>query len=252
MKLADAPSHTEPSTPTGHDWFDWLSLAITVTAAAVPAWIAITLWRSDRRIATDARREAAIREFTHLLANGDRVLVLFRDFGYFTQTMGPGAEGLFKLISRYMEWDRGDEEREGADPVRIDLSVDVSHAIHRWNADPEYRADLTEVSIANNDMFLVPEDNRIISPATRRRAENEVLERRAMYAEWLRGTRLSPTRIRWRRIWESVWRWKKPLDEPLNPLAELTYLEDDDLEPHDLWMRERSTAESLVAEEENE
>ena len=92
----------------GPNWFDWLSLAVTVLAAVAPAWLAIALWRSDRRDSIRERRAAATREFTTLLSEGDRVLLRFRDFGYFAEAMGPGSGALMSLIHRHLEWD-GDE-----------------------------------------------------------------------------------------------------------------------------------------------
>ncbi|MDT0164468.1 hypothetical protein Q9R32_02725 [Actinotalea sp. AC32] len=237
-------------------WFDWLNLAVTTgvtaVAAAVPAWIAIALWRADRRLSRKERRAAAIREFTHLLAAGDRVLLQFRDLGYFANVMGPGASGLLRLIWRYMDWD-SDEERElGPAPtapitpvapdLRIDLSVDVTHAIGRWNADPAYRADLTEVYLANGEVFPAAEDNRIISPSTRRAAEDAILRDADEYREWLAGTRLAPGRIRRRRLLGRLG-IRPQADEPLNPLALDTYIEDEDVLAGDAWLRERTTAE---------
>src|SRR4051794_35844443 len=104
------------------DWFDWLTLAVTALAAVVPAWLAIALWRSDRRAQMRERREAAIREFTHLLATGDPVLVLFRDYNHFAAAMGRGAAALLALIWQYMEWDR-DEIRSLEEYVK-DQGID--------------------------------------------------------------------------------------------------------------------------------
>lgn len=239
------------------DWFDWLNLAVTTgftaIAAAVPAWIAIALWRADRRTAAKERRAAAIREFTYLLAAGDRVLLRFRDFGFFASVIGPGADGLLGLIWRYMEWD-ADYERDAkpsepgalARPValdlRIDLSVEVTDVIERWSADPSYRADLTEVYLANGEVFPEAEDNRIISPTSRRGAEDAILRRADEFREPLAGTRLAPGRIRRRRLVERVGIVRKPV-EPLNQLARDTHIEDEDLLADDEWLRERTTAE---------
>ncbi|WP_194421208.1 hypothetical protein [Microbacterium abyssi] len=235
------------------DWFDWLSLAVTVLAAVVPAWLAIALWRSDRQSSIRERRSAATREFTHLLATGDPVLVRFRDLGYFAETMGRGSSPLLQLIHRYMEWDR-DEEREEERQVkggeiqksrepRLDLSVDANTAILRWNRDADYRADLTEVVLANGEIFPAEEDNRIISPTTRRAAEDEILSDPREYREWLAGTRLAPGRIRRRRLLERLRFWPTGtvvLTEPLNPAATKDYLDNDEIDG-DEWLRERST-----------
>ncbi|NTW39594.1 MAG: hypothetical protein HGA44_06835 [Cellulomonadaceae bacterium] len=239
---------------TPPDWFDWLTLIVTALAAVVPAWLAIALWRSDRRSSIDARRDAAAREFTHLLATGDRVLVRFRDFDYFASAMGPGAAGLLDLIWRLMEsdadseraWERhvasGPSEEPGVREPRLDLSVDVSDIIARWRREPDYRADLTEVYLANGTTYPAEEDNRIISPGTRREAEDAVLREAHLYGEWLAGTRLAPARIRRRRALAWLGFNKTP-SEPLNPLAQQTWLEEDDLPPGDAWLRDRSTAE---------
>lgn len=238
-------------------WFDWLDLAVTTgvtgLAAAVPAWIAIALWRADRRLSRKERQLVASREFTHLLASGDRVLLRFRDFGYFANALGPGAAGLLGLIWRYMDWDSEQEPGlgqavplagsfPGGPDLRIDLAVDVANAIDRWNGDPAYRADLTEVYLANGEIFPAAEDNRIISPATRRAAESEVLRHADEYREWLAGTRLAPLRVRRRRL---LWRLgiRPDPDEPLNPLAKDTYIADADVLAVDAWLRERTTAE---------
>lgn len=226
------------------DWFDWLSLVITALAAVVPAWLAIALWRLDRRESIRDRREAATREFTHLLAVGDPVLVRFRDFSHFANVMGRGSAGLLALISRYLEWDSDDEPADSpasSREPRIDLSVYVTDAIHRWNDDAAYRADLTEVVLANGHVFPEPEDNRIISPSTRRNAEDVILSDPA-FRVWLVGTRLSPVRIRWRRVCARLTFWKESLGEPLNPLATNTYLEGDEV-AGDEWLRARTTAE---------
>jgi hypothetical protein len=225
------------------DWFDWLSLVITALAAVVPAWLAIALWRLDRRESLRDRRDAATGEFTHLLAVGDPVLVRFRDFSHFANVMGRGATGLLALISRYLEWDTDDESDapEASREPRIDLSVDVTDAIRRWNDDAAYRADLTEVVLANGLVFPEPEDNRIISPSTRRSAE-EVILRDPAFRAWLAGTRLSPVRIRWQRVRARLAFWKQAVDEPLNPLATNTYLEGDEV-AGDEWLRARTTAE---------
>ena len=225
------------------DWFDWLTLVGTVLAAVVPSWLAIALWRSDRKESIRHRRDVAIREFTQLLATGDPVLVRFRDFNHFADAMGPGADALLALTYRYMEWD-GDDERDDAPQherePRIDLSVDVTEAIRRWNADPMYRANLTEVWLANGSLFPEPEDNRIISPTTRRAAEDEIF-RKPAYRPWLIGTRLAPSRIRWSRLLARLTIRQPALVEPLNPLATQTYLEEDEL-AGDEWLRQRTTA----------
>ncbi|NPC42941.1 hypothetical protein [Nocardioides sp. zg-1230] len=226
------------------DWFDWLNLVVTVLASLVPASLAIALWRSDRNESIRGRRDAATREFVHLLAVGDPVLVRFRDFTHFADVMGRGAIGLLLLISRYMEWDRDYEEPdESGRPrePRIDLSVDVTDAIRRWNMDPAYRADLTEAALANGEVYPEPEDNRIISPSTRRAAEDKILKDPA-YRVWLAGTRLAPARIRWRRMRDRLARRKHSPNEPLNPLATKTYLEDEEI-GGDHWLRERTTAD---------
>ena len=219
-------------------------------AAVAPAWLAIALWRSDRRDSIRERRAAATREFTTLLSEGDRVLLRFRDFGYFAEAMGPGSGALMSLIHRHLEWD-GDEEREDEQRAkaanvpwqrepRLDLSVEVSAAISRWMHDPAFRADLTEVVLANGEVFIAEEDNRIISPSTRREAEDEILRDPREYREWLAGTRLAPDRIRARRRRERVrWRVSVP-DEPLNPLATKDYLGNDEIDGDD-WLRERTT-----------
>lgn len=141
------------------DWFDWLSLVVTVLASLVPAWLAIALWRSDRNASIRDRREAASKEFTHLLAVGDPALVRFRDFDRFADAMGSGSAGLLALINQYMEWDSDDEPSDTPHHprnMRIDLSVDVTEAIRRWTMDAAYRADLTEVAIANRQVFPMP------------------------------------------------------------------------------------------------
>ena len=236
------------------DWFDWLTLIVTALAAVVPAWLAIALWRSDRRASTDARRDAATREFTHLLATGDPVLVRFRDYNHFASAMGPGAAGLLNLIWGLMESDAEDERSweqhvasgTSPEPVvrepRLDLSVDVGDTIARWRRDPSYRADLTEVYLANGTTFPAEEDNRIVSPGTRRGAEDAVLREARLYGEWLAGTRLAPAQIRRRRALAWLGFSKTP-SEPLNPLAQQTWLEEDDLPPGDAWLRARTTAE---------
>lgn len=235
------------------DWFDWLTLVVATLAAVVPAGLAIALWRSDRKASTRERQEAATREFTHLLATGDRVLVRFRDFGYFADAMGPGAIALLNLIDRYMEWDSEDEremERDAdsggsmsakAHEPRLDLSVDVNNAIARWNADSGYRADLTEIYLANESVFPEAEDNRIISPTTRRAAEDEILRNFRRYDAWLAGTRLAPSQIRWRRLLDRLSIRRRPLAEPLNSLAANDYLEEEELSG-DEWLRARTRA----------
>lgn len=228
------------------DWFDWLSLVVTVLAAVVPAWLAIALWRSDRKASIQARREVATREFTHLLAIGDRVLIRYRDFGYFADAMGQGSAALLALINRYLEWDLDEELRAERDSSvtlkpRLDLSVDVDSVIARWNKDPDFRADLTEVLLANECIFPAPEDNRIISPTTRRAAEDEILNDRRKYHEWLTGTRLAPGRIRWRRLSNRLRVRQGSLADPLNPLATKDYLEEEEL-AGDEWLRGRTTA----------
>lgn len=247
----------------GPDWFDWLTLVVTVLAAVVPAWLAIALWRSDRRAGIRERRAAAVREFTHLLATGDPVLVMFRDFNHFAAEMGQGASPLLDLIWCFMEWDRDDvrslKESSGGQRIdslhtptpepRIDLSVQVSHAISRWIQDPQYRADLTEVYLANGHVFPAEEDNRIISPTTRRAAESGVLKEARAYREWLAGTRLSPGRVRLRRLFGWLRFWAGAPPEPLNPLATETFLEEDDL-LDDAWLRARTTAPLAVDDEE--
>lgn len=225
------------------DWFDWLTLTVTVLAGVVPAWLAIALWRLDRRESGRDRRETATREFTQLLAVGDPVLVRFRDFNHFADAMGRGSIGLLALIYQYMEWDRDDEHADTTGhrrEPRIDLSVDVTEAIRRWNHDGAYRADLTEVALANGRAFPESEDNRIISPSSRREAETKILSDPAFRA-WLRGTRLSPPRIRWRRVCARLDFRKRSVAEPLNPLATNTYLEDDEVAGDD-WLRARTTA----------
>ncbi len=157
--------------------------------------------------------------------------------------MGPGSAALLGLINQYLEWDRDDEMNAAPQlprEPRIDLSVDVTDAIRRWNLDPRYRADLTEVWLANGCVFPEPEDNRIISPTTRRAAEDEILGDRA-YRPWLTGTRLARGRIRWRRLRGRLPIRQGPVDEPLNPLATQTYLEEEDLSG-DEWLRARTTA----------
>ncbi|GAA5194641.1 hypothetical protein GCM10023346_22630 [Arthrobacter gyeryongensis] len=236
------------------DWFDWLTLVVTVLAALVPALLAISLWRSDRKASVQARRESATREFTQLLATGDRVLVRFRDFGHFADAMGPGAAALLALVNQFMEWDHEDELRlGGASGVlpgpRHDLSVDVNDVVARWNADPGYRADLTEVLLANECVFPVPEDNRIISPTTRRSAEDRILDDPRRYREWLACTRLAPRRIRWRRLSDWLRVRRRSLAEPLNPLAMRSYLEEEDL-AGDAWLRARTTAPVSVDDDE--
>ncbi|GIG29243.1 hypothetical protein [Cellulomonas marina] len=246
----------------GPDWFDWLTLVVTVLAAVVPAWLAIALWRSDRRAGIRERRSAAIREFTHLLATGDPVLVRFRDMSHFAAAMGPGSAALLDMIWRFIEWDHDDirslevhPRRRGIESPpptvepRIDLSVDVNDAISRWNQDPQYRADLTEVYLANGHVFPAEEDNRIISPATRRAAEREVLKDARAYREWLAGTRLSPRRVRLRRLFGWLRFWAGAPAEPLNPLATKDFLEEDDL-ADDAWLRARTTAPLAVDDEE--
>jgi hypothetical protein len=236
------------------DWFDWLTLIVTALAAVAPAWLAIALWRSDRRASIDARRDAATREFTHLLATGDPVLVRFRDYNHFASTMGPGAAGLLNLIWGLMasdaederEWERHVASGTSSDPIvrepRLDLSVDVSAIIAQWRRDPSYRADLTEVYLANGTTFPAEEDNRIVSPGTRREAEDAVLRKAHLYGEWLAGTRLAPARIRRRRALAWIGFGTTPT-EPLNPLAQRTWLEEEDLPAGDMWLRERTTAE---------
>jgi hypothetical protein len=226
------------------DWFDWLTLVITALAAVVPAWLAIALWRSDRKEAMRARRDACIREFTQLLATGDRILLRFRDFSHFADGMGPGSVALLALINQYLEW-AGDEERDEDElqhsrEPRIDLSIDVTEAIRRWNQDAAYRADLTELWLANECLFPEPEDNRIISPTTRRAAEDEIL-RNPGYRTWLAGTRLAPARIRLRRLRGRLPVFSEEPIEPLNPLATKIYLEVEDL-AGDEWLRARTTA----------
>lgn len=231
-------------------WFDWLTLAVTAIAAVVPAWIAIGLWRLDRKTSTRQRRAAAIREFTHLLATGDPVLVRFRDSSHFAATMGPGASALMALIDRYADWDF-DAQRElegqsnrrtGVVPEpRIDLSVDVNNDIARWTADPAYRAGLTEIFLANGSVFPAAEDNRIISPTTRRNAEDAILQSPRTYREWLAGTRLAPSRIRRRRVLTRFSFRRAAFAEPLNPLATNVYLEAEDV-ADDKWLRARTTA----------
>lgn len=230
------------------DWFDWLTLAVTALAAVVPALLAIVLWRSDRNASALARRESATREFTQLLATGDPVLVRFRDFGHFADAMGPGADAILALVNQYMEWNHENELfLEGAGDrsqrPRYDLSVDVSEEVARWNASSGYRADLTEVLFANGTVFPAPEDNRIISPTSRRAAEDKILANPRTYRKWLAGTRLAPGRIRWRRLLDRLHIRRMPLSEPLNPLATMTYLEDEDL-AGDEWLRARTTAPS--------
>lgn len=236
------------------DWFDGLTLVVTVLAAVVPALLAIALWRVDRKAAVQARRESATREFTQLLATGDRVLVRFRDFGHFADAMGPGADALLALVNQFMEWDHEDELRRGSavgvpPRPRHDLAVDVDDVVARWNADPGCRADLTEILLANGCVFPLPEDNRIISPTTRRSAEDRISDDPRRYREWLAGTRLAPRRIRWRRLWDRLRVRRRPLAEPLNPLAMLSYLEEEDL-AGDAWLRARTTAPLSVDEDE--
>jgi len=116
--------------------------------------------------------------------------------------MGPGSAALLALINRYLEWDEGDRLQEGSQPPgepRVDLSVDTTQAIRRWNLEPAYRADLTEAWLANGYVYPEPEDNRIVSPTTGRAAEDQVLRDRA-YRSWLAGSRLAPSQIRWRRV----------------------------------------------------
>ncbi|MGW9630234.1 hypothetical protein ACWGST_05985 [Agromyces sp. NPDC055520] len=72
--------------------------------------------------------------------------------------------------------------------------------ISRWMRDPAFRSDLTEVALVNGEVFIAEEDNRIISPSTRRAAEDEILSDPREYREWLAGTRLAPSRIRWHRL----------------------------------------------------
>lgn len=225
------------------NWFDWLTLGVTALTAVAPAWLAIALWRSDRKESISTRRDAATREFTQLLATGDGALVRFRDFRHFADAMGPGCAALLGLIDQYMEWDRDDQTYGAPDDSReprIDLSVDVSDAIRRWNLDPAYRADLTEVWLANGHLFPEPEDNRIISPTTRHSAEDEILSDRT-YGPWLKGTRLERNRIRWRRWLDRLPLRRAAVDEPLNPLATQTYLEEEDVSG-DEWLRHRTTA----------
>lgn len=157
------------------------------------------------------------------------------------------------LIHRYLEWD-GEEEREEEQRTkspgvprsrepRLDLSVDVNAAIWRWTGDAAYRADLTEVVLANREVFPAEEDNRIISPTTRRAAEDGILSDPSEYREWLARTRLAPARIRSRRLRERLTfgRWRSVAStEPLNPLATKDYLSVDEIDG-DEWLRERST-----------
>ncbi|MFF1530928.1 hypothetical protein [Cellulomonas sp. NPDC058312] len=227
-------------------WFDWLTLVVTVLAAAVPAWIAIGLWRADRAESARERRSSATREFTHLLAIGDRVLLRFRDVSYFADAMGPGAQALLLLVYRYMDWDF--EEENDGEPVtttgepRLDLSIEVSHTIARWNSDPAFRADLTEVALANGEVFPAAEDNRIISPTTRRRAQDQILRDARSFRPWLAGTRMSPARIRWGRLVNTMTFWRTTPEDPSNPLAARTYLEENDI-AGDPWLRARTTAD---------
>lgn len=194
-----------------------------------------------------------MREFTTLLSEGDRVLVRFRDFGYFAEAMGPGSGALLSLVHRHLEWD-GDDEREDEQraqtanepwnrELRLDLSVEVSAAISRWMRDPVFRADLTEVALANGEVFIAGEDNRIISSSTRRAAEDEILRAPRDYREWLAGTRLAPNRIRSRRLRERF-RGRRSravaLGEPLNSLATKDYLDNDEIDG-DEWLSERTT-----------
>lgn len=87
------------------DWFDWLTLVVTVLAA-----VCLHFWRlpSGGRTGRPRSWRAANpppAEFTQLLATGDRVLVRFRDFGHFADAMGPGATALLALVNQFMEWD---------------------------------------------------------------------------------------------------------------------------------------------------
>lgn len=123
---------------------------------------------------------------------------------------------------------------------RIDLSVDVTEVIRRWQLEPTYRADLTEAWLANGYLYPSPEDNRIISPTTRRAAEDEIL-RDPVYRDWLTGTRLAPRRIRWRRLRARLLILGQPPAKPLNRLATQTYLEAEEVSG-DEWLRARTTA----------
>jgi len=117
----------------------------------------------------------------------------------------------------------------------------VNNDIARWMVDPAYRADLTEVFLANESVLPVAEDNRIISPTSRRAVEDEILRSPRIYREWLAGTRLAPRAFRRRRLLSRLLaRRRVAALEPLNPLATRVYLEAEEVSG-DPWLRARTT-----------
>lgn len=205
----------------GPSWFEWLSLLATVVAAAAPALLAITLFGIERRDRIAAERAIAARIFTSRLERLDAVGLVYtqsRYVGEFYLAMGDGTRPLMDLISQLV-----DLASDGAIDRQIDLSIDVADLISRWQTEGEWRADLIEVYLANGDVALVAEDNLIVTPSSRKVAEHLLLKDRS-FREWLRGTRLSRTRTRLRRVWRSLRTWELPPKEPLNAFATRSYL----------------------------
>lgn len=214
-------------------WFDWLSLSIGIVAAAVPAAIALALWQNERRERKRDLRAAAGLAFTAKLERLDEVGLVFARAKYLSEyavVMGAGARPLIQMIDTTLEW-----TYDGTFDKEIDAAVDISELIRQWTYSPDHRANLIEIYLSNGNVALADEDNLLISPISRQRAEREILAI-PEYSEWLHRTRLSRTLIRSRRMWSWFRIWKKSLPKVLNPFATRDWLMDGEEAIGDSWL----------------
>jgi hypothetical protein len=218
-------------------WFDWLGLVVSVISATVPAVIAIALWQNERRERTKDLRASAGLLFTAKLERLDEVGLVFARAKYLSEyavVMGAGAQPLISLIDTTLEWAHdGDFDKE------VDVAVDISDLIRKWTFFREYRADLIEVLLANGRVALAEEDNLLVSPVSRARAERELLRSRE-YWEWVRQTRLSPWRLRLRRIFRRARDSRRSWPLILNAFATRDWLMNGESVEDDSWLRQHT------------